>query len=703
MRFGLFALIFFFCINSSFGQSESISDLKKQLDQATSDSSRVSIMVELADLFVRSGKTNQAKNIIDKAGNIADSLSNDYLIQSVDLALANYYLSTDQPSSAVTLLQESLDRYPESNRKMRVLNLLATAYRYQAKYHQSLKLYKQAKALVDSVRDPRTFGAINQNIAVVYENMGNMGAAFSAYQEGLEFAEASKDSVFLATLLNNLGDAYNHQENYKQAEYYLNRSIIICEALDFQVGLLRSLLNLANAKKGLSDNESALKLYNRALSLNKQTKPDTPPFRIIYNMGDLHLKMGKLAKAEEYFEESLKYSTELGITQGLYYNYSGLGNVAEQRGQWSQALSYYKQALDVAEDINSAHFRELVTQKLYNVYKEQQDFENALTYYEKYETISDSLRQMANEKDLAETENTISLKREEEINRLLREKQQQQEARITAQYWLIATGICIILVILTSMFLLYRSNNENKRINKKLSTQRNQLEELNKVKDKMLAIIAHDLRSPLASMQSMLYLVREDELSLEEIKSMTAELEVSLNQNISMMDNLLAWAQQQMSGLALEIETINARQVVEDVFENYSFQAEHKGIELTNKVSPTLKVQADFNLLKLILRNLVSNSIKFSSEGDQITVRTREESGKIVFEVADTGIGIPEEKKEKLFSVESRSRSGTQNEKGSGLGLRLCKEFVEKQHGEIHLESQEGKGTTFIFSLPEAS
>jgi signal transduction histidine kinase len=413
--------------------------------------------------------------------------------------------------------------------------------------------------------------------------------------------------------------------------------------------------------------------------------------------------MGELAKAEEKFNESLKYSRELGIPQGLYYSYTGLGNVAEQRGNWTGALEYYQRSLEVAENLGAAPFRQQVTQKLYQIYKEQNDFERALNYYEAYKFISDSLRRISNEQALAETESNLNLIREEEINRLLREKQQQQEARIAAQNWLIAAGVAIIVVILISLFLLYRSNAENKRINKELAAQRNQLEELNKVKDKILAIIAHDLRSPLASMQSMLYLIREDDLSREEIKSMTAELEVSLNQNLSMMDNLLAWAQEQMSGLALDIETINAHQVAEEVLSNYEFQADHKGITLNNEVSPDLKVKADFNLLKLILRNLVSNSIKFSREGDHITVRTREESGKIVFEVADTGIGIPEDKQEKLFSVESGSRSGTQNEQGSGLGLRLCKEFVEKQHGEIHLESQEGKGTTFFITFPEAS
>ena len=169
------------------------------------------------------------------------------------------------------------------------------------------------------------------------------------------------------------------------------------------------------------------------------------------------------------------------------------------------------------------------------------------------------------------------------------------------------------------------------------------------------------------------------------------------------MDNLLAWARQQMSGLAIDIQTVNAREITEEVIESYNFQAQHKSISLENKVPEMLLVKADFNLLKLILRNLISNAIKFSEEGDRITISTQHQDGKIVFEVADTGIGIPKETRDGLFAFNHNSRSGTKDEKGSGLGLQLCKEFVEKQNGEISMQSIEGEGTSFYFSLPQAS
>lgn len=291
---------------------------------------------------------------------------------------------------------------------------------------------------------------------------------------------------------------------------------------------------------------------------------------------------------------------------------------------------------------------------------------------------------------------------EQKADLLNDQTQKPQQAQVTTQDWLIVVSGLVIVVTLFFMVILYRSNKERQRVNKELEVQRNRLEELIRVKDKMLVILSHDLRSPLASVKGMLYLFREGDLSPQERRNQAIELEVTVDQNLSMMDNLLTWTHQQMSGMRVDIESVNAYQITESVLINHRLQAKEKGVALINRVSDDLLVQADPNLLHLILRNLISNSIKFSQEGDEVKIQAREiDSGRVIFEVQDTGIGIPKEKQNALFSMDGESRLGTQSEKGSGLGLKLCKEFVEKQSGEIHFESTEGKGTTFTFSLPK--
>jgi signal transduction histidine kinase len=580
---------------------------------------------------------------------------------------------------------------------------LGNAYRYKGRYQEALEKQEEAKALSDSSQNPLIYSRIDLNLGAIHEAIGNYGMAFKYYLRSIEGAETAGDSVLLSTGLNNLGVAYNNHSDPEKAQYYLHRSIDIKKKIHDRVGLLMSTVNLAISANKLHKYDESIALYEQAMKLHKVVRKDVPPFRILYNMGQVYKDKGDLARAEDCYKQSLSYCKQAGIPQGLIYNYGGLANVAELRHDITKARDNYTQALHTAEDIGAVELQKDALKSLYLLEKGQSNFKRALNLHEKYTALNDSLNKEASQQELAGTEAKLNLRRQEEINKLLQEKQQQQEARLTTQNWLIAAGLGIIIVVLGSVILLVKSNVEKQRINSELESQRNKLEELNKVKDKILAIIAHDLRSPLASMQGMIYLIREKELTKKEIAEMAAELEVSISQNISMMDNLLVWAREQMSGLALNIKAVNAREIVKEVFDNYQFQAQHKGVQLANKVSEGLKVKADHNLLKLILRNLVSNSIKFCKEGDRLTVSTREEEGKVIFEVEDTGIGIPETKKAGLFSSNSGSRNGTNDEKGSGLGLQLCKEFIEKQDGHISVESVEGEGATFIFSLPRGS
>lgn len=668
---------------------------------AGSDSALIQSYLDEASGNRNAGNIRKTREYLRKAMEMADSLADPLQLQAVEMQLGDYYLVTNNFDSAEVILERASERMADSDMQLQVLNLLGTAYRYQSRYEEALRTYNNALTLVDSLDQPDRFAAINANKAVVYENLGNFSEAIALYHKGIEFAEAAGDTMFLATALNNLGEAYNDRSDFEEAKRYLEESLDISQAAGLKNTMLRIYTNLGNTERSLGNYEEARELYQQGLSLHSEVRPDTPPLQLIHNMGRLLLEMDELDDAEEAFRESMDYSEKMGIPDGLFHNLMGLASIAEKKGNAEEASDYLQQAFSTGEEIGSAPFRADAAEELYELHKSEDNFEQALQYLELYKTIADSLNEVQQSRQLATAETELGLRRQEQINRLLEDRQRQQEARITTQNWLIAAFAVIIGIILLSLYLLYRANAERKRINTELKKQRNELEELNRIKDKMLTILAHDLRSPIASMKGMLYLMRENELSLSEIQEMAAELEVSVNENISMMDNLLAWARDQMSGLSLDIELVNPSHVVESVIENYEFQARHKGISLYNRVTSDLEVQADFNLLKLILRNLLSNSIKFSERGDSITIAAHEEDGKVIFEVEDTGIGISEEKQEELFSVKGESRLGTQNEQGTGLGLQLCKEFVEKQNGEISLESSVGEGTTFKFSLPK--
>ncbi|WP_185958316.1 tetratricopeptide repeat protein [Fodinibius sediminis] len=665
---------------------------------------RIMLIVGRADSLKKVGEIQESIQLLKKTQPVVESVGKSNLEQLVKIQLADSYLSNNNPDSAEKILAGLLNKFSEMAKKAEVLTLLGRSYMDMGRYEEAIARQEEASALVDSVRQPRIYGRILLNKGTVHEETGNFGSAFNHYLRSIDIAEATADSVLLATALNNIGVAYNNYGQYEEAEHHLQQAIKMNRQINNRVGLLRSVVNLAISQDQLGNFDRSISLYQRAVKLDEEVRKNTPPFQIYYNMGQLYKKKGELDKAEAYYLQSLEYCKKAGIPQGLIYNYGGLANVAELRGNFSKSENYYKRALNIARKISIAPLERDALESLYDLMKSQGAYEEALNYHEKFVVISDSLQNVSRQQEIEKAETKLGLRRQEEINQLLQEKQEQQQARIAVQNWMIGGTVAIIFIISILLLLLSRYNAEKKKANAKLESQQRQLRELNQVKDKILAIISHDLRSPMASMKVMLQMLERKKLSREEVEEVSTSLKMRISQNINMMDNLLAWAREQMSGLEVNTISLKAHDIVEEVIKNFEFQAQGKKISLRNEVPDHIQVQADLNLFSLVVRNLLSNSIKFSHEGDDVVVRTAENTdGSVVFEVADQGIGISEEDREWLFSEGGKPRLGTNNESGSGLGLQLCREFLEKQDGEIAVESREGEGTTFKFSLPKAS
>jgi signal transduction histidine kinase len=671
--------------------------LKQSTNQYTSTE-----LISRADSLTMHGELRKARTLLSNALEQAKALNNDSLVIRLQLNLATNLIDSDQPDSASVLLNNILAGSASSIDSTRALNLLGATLRYKGEFEQALEKHKAARARVDSASQPALYSKIKLNMAMVQSSRADFGIAFKNYLSGIQFAEAAGDSALLASGLNSLGVAYNNTKQPDKAISRLKRAIEINKKINDRVGLLRATNNLAISYQGMGEFEKSIALYEQALTLQNEVRKNVPPFRIQYNLGQLYKQIDELDKAEDYYKKSLAYCQQAGIYPGLIYNYGGLANVAELRKNFGQARENYMRALEVARQIGAGGLKKEALNSLYQLEKETDNMDQALSYYEQYVALNDSLNEVAREQEFSKTKTRFNLRQEEETNRLLQDKQKQQQARITTQNWLIAASIAIILIILLSLGYVYRSNKQRKEINAQLAAQRNELEEINAVKDKMMAIIAHDLRSPLSAMQGVIYLIKEGELSDKEMQDMANELDLSINQNISMMDNLLVWAQSQMEGLALNTKAIHVQKVVEKVFQNHMLQAQQKGIQLIDEVDDQHAVHADYNLLELILRNLITNSIKFCNAGDKITVSTHEKAAMICFSVQDTGIGIPEDIQRQIFAVNAHSRRGTDDEKGSGLGLKLCKEFVERQNGKMSVQSVAGEGTTMQFSLPKA-
>ncbi|MBN1301453.1 MAG: PAS domain-containing sensor histidine kinase [Melioribacteraceae bacterium] len=241
-------------------------------------------------------------------------------------------------------------------------------------------------------------------------------------------------------------------------------------------------------------------------------------------------------------------------------------------------------------------------------------------------------------------------------------------------------------------------------MNEQLKNSEANLKRLNNEKDKFFSIIAHDLKSPFNSLLGLSEFLIEDinELSQDEIKSFAQAINVSAQNVFKLLDNLLQWSQIQTGRMKLEPERFKMSEVILSANTLLSANAENKGVILKLDLEKDTEVYADKNMISSVVRNLLSNAIKFSNQNDSVTITINNREKEVLVSVMDTGIGMKPEICENLFKINrNRSMPGTNNELGTGLGLILCKELVEKNEGQIWVESKFGEGSEFCFTLPK--
>ena len=237
---------------------------------------------------------------------------------------------------------------------------------------------------------------------------------------------------------------------------------------------------------------------------------------------------------------------------------------------------------------------------------------------------------------------------------------------------------------------------------KTLNNQHKELEYANIFKDKVFSIISHDLKSPIATLAGMLNLMKLKSLSDLERTNILDQLEIALKNTKNLLDNILNWAYKNKSNQN-EKEPIDLKRCVDNIFSLFQHQANDKKIIFKNKIKDDLCILANENMIQLILRNLVSNAIKFTPKGGSVHLDAKTYIHDIHITVKDTGIGMDQETQLNIFNIEkSNSSRGTENEQGTGLGLLLCKEFIDKFNGEITVKSTPERGSTFIIKLQDA-
>ncbi len=686
------------------------------------------VLMLLMSLFLLSGFTfpdredllqaDQAE--IDSLRQLIEQPGVDPTMQINALISLSWRIKSSEPDQALGFAKQALALSRElgiAERIARAMNNIGVIYWQKGDFPQALDNLFEAYRVYREENDSIGIARTHTNIGLIFSDQGHYDKALEYYLVARSIYEQLGSLNGLAPVLNNIGTVYQYQGDYFQAEAYHLQSLEIKETLEDRKGIAFSLNNLGLVRQHMGDHALALEYFTRALRI-RESLPDSRETAITTgNIGYLHLLTGDVDKAMEYFLRARDIYYAINDQSGLAKTYNHLGRAMFSRGRPHEAIRNFQTSLDHAQNVGlprliSDNFRDL-SQAMAAI----QDFRTAFDYQEKYLALRDSIYDEEAQRRVIEMQLMYDRERKEGEIELLRKNNEigqlnLEKQRILQNYLLVVIALVVGLLILAMnrYRFINKTNRRLKELNSHLLEQKKMVEELNQqlnatnsTKDKFFSIISHDLRNPFASIVSFSRILKRDidNLGREELQELVVELDKSVLKISNLLENLLQWSRSQSGKIKQIPEYVSLSGIVQENVNLFAATARGKGIDLRNLLPGDVYAWADPNMVDTVIRNLVSNSIKYTESGGSVRIGSEPLDEQVSVYVEDTGLGIAPEDQNKLFRPDAfHSTYGTRDEKGSGLGLMLCKEFVVKMGGHIYFDSQPGKGSRFVFTLP---
>lgn len=528
---------------------------------------------------------------------------------------------------------------------------------------------------------------------------GDYAAALQLYKEATVIWEkdptAKRD---IALLKIPMGEIYTETGDYAGAlqsfQYAMDYSLTIADTSSYlSAAILRAgcLSAKGDGKQAYSEITQA-----EAIAVDYGAKENIAEVRlkkaeIEHHIGQHQASQKSLKSALAYFEASNDRARLPEIYTAMAENEIALNNADE-------AIDHLQQAISLSKEYNLGDQLSKSYHQLADLYKAKGDYKSALSNFELFHESENNLL----------TQNAQEILREEQVRQNVNQFKEEKEAA-TALASLLQTRNKLYIGLAASLlgFLLVGSYlYQQIRKSRSIIQKRNkELADLNATKDKFFGIIAHDIRSPLVALSGvgkrMDYYIAKGKT--DKLKSMSSKVGRTADHLSALLDNLLNWALLQRNMLPHKPERITLHELVAECLRMFQLNADMKGIQLINQVDLDVSVHADVTAINTIVRNLVSNAVKFTPQGGKIIISSELTDHNVILRVQDNGIGIAPEKAKKIFDLQPNRDKGTDGEKGTGLGLMLCKELAELNQGDISLQSIVDEGTTFVVELPKAA
>lgn len=576
--------------------------------------------------------------------------------------IGNFYVDNN-PGKAIEYFKNAVELSEKINNNAQLANncySIAFCYRNIGDYSKSVEYYLKAVRVYEADKDYRRLANAYLSLAIVYSYNKDFKNASSYHTKAKELILIRKDSFQLCSLYTDIGTLFDQQKMYDSANKYQQQAYDLAVAIKDEQMIIDCLSNIGLTYKHEGKTKEALANFKKVLLVFQQQQTEPDRYAAAYNnIGATYAQEGNKTLAVEAFNKSLAYAS---ASQNPYIQMENYNNLSDLFGKTA-------------------------------------DFKNQAFYLKKYYSIKDSFFSADKKNQLTQLEADYNIeKKNTEI--VKKEGEVQIEKKQKYLSFMLALVAVVVLILIT--FFYNRIKNKNELLGKQnvqIINQKNELQSLNNVKDRLFSIISHDLRNPLVNLRSYFSLTENPDLSDEKKLAYKKQTLSAVTQTTSLLDNLLVWANMQIKEIKPQIKIIDIEDAVLDAVDNVNAQAVQKKIIIQKNLEATSAL-GDQNIITIAVRNLLTNALKYSNENSTISIKSFQNDKDINIDIADEGVGISAEKINLLLSNEADTTIGTSGEKGTGLGIFLVKELLQKINGELLIKSVVGEGSVFTIKLP---
>lgn len=556
--------------------------------------------------------------------------------------------------------------------------------------HNSMIYYEQAKELAFEIGDTTLMVTCILGVCDVNSMMSEYSTAIELTYQALELSK--NDNHLLSLCHNRLAGLYYFMEDYEQSVAQNRISLKYNQLSEDTSGIAVDLHNIASYYVEIDKLDSAIYYFHQSMMYDRMSGTKTSAYNHS-NLGHTFTYKGEYDSALHYQFIAYEMNSANELTYELSVDEYYIAFTYFKKGNYDTALYYLEKSLARAKKLELLELLIFNYELGYEIHEKMNKYEQAFEYAVLRNNFADSLHH----KNKQSTIQSIETKHKyEQQKKVLASTEAKNALLVKHKNLLFAFSVVTLLLLVSTGFIIIQKQKQN-RANKKLLEA---LEKANLSKEKMISVISHDLRGSIGNLKNAIEVIMDESLDFDTMKGLIYSIFPVVDSSYDLLENLLTWARYTREDLEPQIEEINMLHIAQQSIKHTEHLAESKQIEIINQVED-VQIKADKNMMLMVVRNLISNAVKFSNEKSKVIIRSATTKSIAEIEVIDEGVGMPERIMKTIFNYKDQYHSkGTNGERGSGLGLALCHSFIKKHNGNIIVESILGEGSTFRFTIP---